>query len=111
VPNVVAIKVQVEAAVQAALSQVLPAELAGTDPAVRRSDRADFQANGPLAVAKRAARAPRDLATAAAEHVPDLAPEVSGPGFHNLTVPADTIWRQVGARPHRTGASPPPATA
>lgn len=97
-PNVVAIKDQVEAAVQAALSQVLPAELAGTDPVVRRSDRADFQANGPLAVAKRAGSPPRDLATAAAEHLHELTAEVSGPGFLNLTVPADTIWRQVGAR-------------
>ena len=35
--DVVAIKDQVEAAVQAALSQVLPAELAGTDPVVRLS--------------------------------------------------------------------------
>jgi arginyl-tRNA synthetase len=98
VSDVVAIKDQVEAAVQAALSQVLPAELAGTDPVVRRSDRADFQANGPLAVAKRAGRTPRDLATAAAGHIQDLTPEVSGPGFLNLTVPAATVWSQVSER-------------
>ena len=96
--GVVAIKDQVEAAVQAALSQVLPAELDGTDPIVRRSDRADFQANGPLAVAKRAGRTPRDLATAAADHIQDLTPEVSGPGFLNLTVPAATVWSQVSER-------------
>lgn len=98
--HVVAIKDQVEAAVQAALSQVLPAELAGTDPVVRRSDRADFQSNGPLSAAKRAGRAPRDLATATAEHLAasDVDPEVSGPGFLNLTVPAATLWRQVAAR-------------
>lgn len=96
--DVVAIKDQVEAAVQAALSQVLPAELAGTDPVVRRSDRADFQANGPLAVAKRAGSNPRDLAAATAARIPDLAPEVSGPGFLNLTVPAQTVWNQVGER-------------
>ncbi|WP_036968958.1 arginine--tRNA ligase [Promicromonospora kroppenstedtii] len=98
--HVVAIQDQVEAAVQAALSQVLPAELAGTDPVVRRSDRADYQSNGPLSVAKRAGRAPRDLATATAEHLAasDVETEVSGPGFLNLTVPAPTVWRQVATR-------------
>ncbi|GAA2232791.1 arginine--tRNA ligase [Promicromonospora sukumoe] len=108
--HVVAIKDQVEAAVQAALSQALPAELADADPVVRRSDRADFQSNGPLAVAKRAGRAPRDLASATAAHLAapttiggaapagSITPEVSGPGFLNLTVPAATIWQQVAAR-------------
>ncbi|WP_369375578.1 arginine--tRNA ligase [Promicromonospora sp. Populi] len=89
-----------EAAVQAALSQVLPGELAGTDPVVRRSDRADFQSNGPLAVAKRAARAPRDLA---AEVAAQLSPqgidaEVSGPGFLNLIIADRPIWQQVANR-------------
>ncbi|MFI8525843.1 arginine--tRNA ligase [Promicromonospora sukumoe] len=98
--HVVAIKDQVEAAVQAALSQALPAELADADPVVRRSDRADFQSNGPLAVAKRAGRAPRDLASATAAHLAGdgISPEVSGPGFLNLTVPTTTIWQQVAAR-------------
>ncbi|MEV0893677.1 arginine--tRNA ligase [Promicromonospora sp. NPDC050262] len=110
--HVVAIKDQVEAAVRAALTEVLPAELAGTDPVVRRSDRADFQANGPLAVAKRVGRAPRDLATATADRLGGsvaeakaegvanaaVTAEVSGPGFLNLTVPAATLWRQVAAR-------------
>lgn len=60
--TIVAIKDQVEAAVRAALTRVLPAELADADPVVRRSDRADFQANGALAVAKDVGRSPRDLA-------------------------------------------------
>ena len=43
---------QVEAAVSGAIGQVLP-DLAGADPLVRRSDRADFQSNVALASAKR----------------------------------------------------------
>jgi arginyl-tRNA synthetase len=98
VSDVVAIKDQVEAAVQAALSQVLPAELAGTDPVVRRSDRADFQANGTLAVAKKAVRSPRDIGADVAEHLTGLTAEVSGPGFLNITVPDDVVWSAVAAR-------------
>ena len=51
---------QVEAAVSAALRRVRP-ELAGADPLVRRSDRADFQSNVALASAKRAQGAPRAI--------------------------------------------------
>ena len=97
--TVVAIQDQVEAAVQAALTTVLPAELAGTDPAVRRSDRADFQANAPLAVAKRAGRAPRDIAADIAAGIGgDMVAEVSGPGFLNLTVEDRAVWEAVAAR-------------
>ncbi|PUB24362.1 arginyl-tRNA synthetase [Promicromonospora sp. AC04] len=96
--DVVAIKDQVEAAVQAALSQVLPAELAGTDPVVRRSDRADFQANGTLAVAKKAARSPRDIGADVAGRLTGLTAEVSGPGFLNITVPDELVWSAVSAR-------------
>jgi arginyl-tRNA synthetase len=98
VSDVVAIKDQVEAAVQAALSQVLPAELAGTDPVVRRSDHADFQANGTLAVAKKAGRAPRDIGADVAERLDGFAAEVSGPGFLNITVPDAVVWSAVAAR-------------
>ncbi|GAB3159134.1 arginine--tRNA ligase [Myceligenerans halotolerans] len=101
--DVVAIKDQVEAAVQAALTRVLPAELAGTDPVVRRSERADFQSNGTLAVAKKAHRAPRDIATDVVAHLageesPAIEAEVSGPGFLNITVPDQAIWSNVAAR-------------
>ncbi|WP_318842742.1 arginine--tRNA ligase [Myceligenerans pegani] len=101
--DVVAIKDQVEAAVQAALTEVLPAELAGADPVVRRSDRADFQSNATLAVAKKAHRAPRDIAADVVTHVaegesPKIDAEVSGPGFLNLTVPDQMIWSNVAAR-------------
>lgn len=53
---------EVEQVVLAAMSAELPSELAGQDPLVRRSDRADFQSNVALALAKRAGENPRDLA-------------------------------------------------
>ena len=62
------------------------------DPVVRRSDRADYQADGALALAKRLGRAPRDVA---ADVVSAAAPalegtveqsEIAGPGFVNLVV-------------------------
>ena len=78
-PDVVAIKDQVEAAVQAALSQVLPAELAGTDPVVRRSDRADFQANGALASRQEARHLPTRIATDVAKELWDSGSPPSSP--------------------------------
>ncbi|MFE0178286.1 hypothetical protein ACFWZ2_38870, partial [Streptomyces sp. NPDC059002] len=45
-----------------ALSAALP-EAGSADPLLRRSDRADFQANGILALAKKAKANPRELAT------------------------------------------------
>ncbi|MBB5786412.1 arginine--tRNA ligase [Jiangella mangrovi] len=96
--TVVAIKGQVEAAVKAALTRVLPAELADTDPVVRRSDRADFQANAALAVAKRVGRPPRDIAGDIAGHIDGCTAEVSGPGFVNITVPDQVVWSAVTDR-------------
>ncbi len=59
------------------------------DPAVRRSQRADFQSDAALPLARRLGRPPRDLAAEALARA-DLAglceAEVSGPGFVNLTV-------------------------
>lgn len=90
----------VEAAVSAAMAQVLPAELAGRDPLVRRSGHADFQSNVALAVAKTARQSPRDLAQALAEALDSQAVSaaVSGPGFLNLTVPDTAIWERIGQR-------------
>jgi arginyl-tRNA synthetase len=63
------------------------------DPVVRRSQRADFQADGALALARRLGRSPRDVASAVLDRaeLADLcsATEIAGPGFINLTV-ADT---------------------
>ena len=59
------------------------------DPVVRRSDRADAQVNGSLALAKQLGKAPRDVAQAilAAADLSDIcsAVEIAGPGFVNLT--------------------------
>ncbi|MCX5068610.1 arginine--tRNA ligase [Micromonospora lupini] len=60
------------------------------DPVVRRSQRADFQSDAALALARRLGRPPRDIAAEVLTHA-DLADvcsvaEVSGPGFLNLTV-------------------------
>jgi arginyl-tRNA synthetase len=58
------------------------------DPVVRRSQHADFQADGALPLARRLGRAPRDIAAEVLEHA-DLAglvdsAEISGPGFINI---------------------------
>lgn len=95
---VVSIQDQVEAAVKAALTRVLPAELADTDPVVRRSDRADFQANGTLAVAKNVGRPPRDIAAEIAGHLEGFTAAVSGPGFLNIAVPDEVMWSAVANR-------------
>ncbi|MFF2268175.1 arginine--tRNA ligase [Cellulosimicrobium cellulans] len=100
--DVVAIFMHVEAAARAALTQVLPAELAGADPVVRRSARADFQVDGALALAARSGRKPRDLAADVVRSLGQRADafpaEVSGPGFVNVTVPDQVVWTAVVAR-------------
>ncbi|CUW30276.1 MULTISPECIES: arginine--tRNA ligase [Streptomyces] len=84
-----------------ALSAALP-EAAGADPLLRRSDRADFQANGILALAKKAKANPRELATQVVSRVvtgdviEDV--EVSGPGFLNITIADRAITENLAAR-------------
>jgi arginyl-tRNA synthetase len=84
-----------------ALSATLP-EAAGADPLLRRSDRADFQANGILALAKKAKANPRELATQVVAQVvtgdviEDV--EVSGPGFLNITLADRAITSNLAAR-------------
>ncbi|MCK7623595.1 arginine--tRNA ligase [Streptomyces sp. RS10V-4] len=84
-----------------ALSAALP-EAGAADPLLRRSDRADFQANGLLALAKKLKGNPRELAgqVAAALGADDVlhTVEVSGPGFLNLTVADGAIIRTLAAR-------------
>ncbi len=71
---------------QSAFDTVRP----GADPVLRVSDRADFQANGALALAKEVGRPPREVAeeVVAAASLGDVCSvvEVSGPGFVNLTL-------------------------
>lgn len=93
----------VEQRVSDALASALP-EAGATDPLLRRSDRADFQANGILALAKKAKANPRELATTVVEAIPtgdeDLIKEieVSGPGFLNITITDRAIVETLAAR-------------
>ncbi|MGV9880470.1 arginine--tRNA ligase [Streptomyces sp. NPDC003006] len=84
-----------------ALSAALP-EAGAADPLLRRSDRADFQANGILALAKKLKGNPRELATQVVSGItaPDLFQdiEVSGPGFLNITVTDKAITENLAAR-------------
>ncbi|ROQ80845.1 arginyl-tRNA synthetase [Streptomyces sp. CEV 2-1] len=84
-----------------ALTAALPD--AGTaDPLLRRSDRADFQANGILALAKKLKGNPRELAAQVTAALPasDLIKdiEVSGPGFLNITLSDRSIIETLAAR-------------
>ncbi|MGE7388743.1 arginine--tRNA ligase [Streptomyces sp. NPDC004126] len=91
----------VEQRVSDALASALP-EAGAADPLLRRSDRADFQANGILALAKKAKANPRELAATVLEGldkggvIKDV--EVSGPGFLNITVSDEAIIRTLAAR-------------
>ncbi|MEU9119593.1 arginine--tRNA ligase [Streptomyces sp. NPDC048506] len=84
-----------------ALSAALP-EVGAADPLLRRSDRADFQANGLLALAKKLKGNPRELATKVVEAIGESDVlkdvEVSGPGFLNITVADEAIIRTLAAR-------------
>ncbi|HXZ61900.1 MAG TPA: arginine--tRNA ligase [Acidimicrobiales bacterium] len=82
------------------LQAAFNAVLLGADPVLRVSDRADYQANGAMAVGKAVGRPPRQVAeqVLAAAHLDDVCAvaEVSGPGFINLTLSDEFIARQVG---------------
>ncbi|MET9387221.1 arginine--tRNA ligase [Streptomyces sp. NPDC002928] len=84
-----------------ALSAALP-DAGSADPLLRRSDRADFQANGILALAKKAKANPRELATQVVSHIvtgdviKDI--EVSGPGFLNITISDKAITENLATR-------------
>ncbi len=70
------------------------------EPTIRRSTRADFQWNDPLALAKRLGRPPREIAEAVlrAAALDDLVEwEIAGPGFVNMTVRDDILGRDVRA--------------
>ncbi|NUO58320.1 MAG: arginine--tRNA ligase [Hamadaea sp.] len=64
------------------------------DPAVRRSQHADYQADGALALARELGRAPREVAAEVVARA-DLAGladlEVVGPGFINITVQTSAL--------------------
>ncbi|MFH9983272.1 arginine--tRNA ligase [Streptomyces sp. NPDC017179] len=99
--SVTSLTASVHQRLASALSATLP-ETGAADPLLRRSDRADFQANGILALAKRAKANPRELAAQVVGHVVtgDVIKEVevSGPGFLNVTVTDRAITENLAAR-------------
>ena len=100
------------ARVQAALAAAFGQEYADTDPVIRPSQFADYQANVALPLAKRLGRKPRDVANEIVANL-DVAglcadPEVSGPGFINLTFGESWIGQQAQAMngDERLGVAP-----
>jgi arginyl-tRNA synthetase len=88
--------------VKDALVQAFGTDYADADPLIRPSQFADFQANVALPLAKRLGRPPREVATELAGHL-DLAgvagpPEVSGPGFINITLLGEWIAAQAAGQ-------------
>ncbi|MGW1802329.1 arginine--tRNA ligase [Streptomyces sp. NPDC001984] len=99
--SVTSLSDSVQQRLASALSATLP-EAADADPLLRRSDRADFQANGILALAKKSKANPRELATQvvavveSGDVIKDI--EVSGPGFLNITISDRAITENLAAR-------------
>ncbi|HEX9030711.1 MAG TPA: arginine--tRNA ligase [Streptosporangiaceae bacterium] len=88
------------AEVSAALTAEFGPEYADTDPLIRPSAFADFQANVALALGRRLGMQPREVASRIAGHLA-AAPmcdraEVSGPGFINISL-SDTWLGEAGA--------------
>src|SRR6185437_9295841 len=83
------------------LQDAFDAVVPGADPVLRASERADFQANGALALAKQVGRPPRQLAAevVAAAVLDDICAsvDVSGPGFINLTLSDAFVSDQMAA--------------
>ncbi|NUS17344.1 MAG: arginine--tRNA ligase [Streptomyces sp.] len=109
--SVASLSASLQQRVSAALAAAVPSA-ADADPLLRRSDRADFQANGVLGLAKRQKTNPQALAAQVVDALPGPAGgadtegtddliasvEVSGPGFLNITVSDAAITRNVAAR-------------
>lgn len=99
--SVTSLAASVHQRVADALSAALP-EAGLADPLLRRSDRADFQANGMLALAKKLKGNPRELATKVVAEIGENAlfkeVEVSGPGFLNITITDRAITETLAAR-------------
>jgi arginyl-tRNA synthetase len=89
------------ARVRTALAAAFGAEYASTDPVIRPSAFADYQANVALPLAKQLGRPPREVAADITGHlevadVCDTA-EVSGPGFINFSLRRDWIAGEAAA--------------
>ncbi|HEY5832827.1 arginine--tRNA ligase [Streptomyces sp.] len=100
--SVTSLSASLQQRVSTALTAAVPS-VEGADPLLRRSDRADFQANGVLGLAKRVKANPRELAASVVEALPAddaliAEVEVSGPGFLNITVADTAITANLAAR-------------
>ncbi|ARF56105.1 arginine--tRNA ligase [Streptomyces gilvosporeus] len=99
--SVTSLAASVNQRVADALSAALP-EAGAADPLLRRSDRADFQANGMLALAKKLKGNPRELAAKVVDAIGESDVlkeiEVSGPGFLNITIADEAIVKTLAAR-------------
>jgi arginyl-tRNA synthetase len=88
--------------VRHALAVAFGPEHADDDPVIRPSQFADYQANVALPLGKQLGRAPREVAAELTAHldVADicLEPQVSGPGFINLTLRDDWIAGQAAGQ-------------
>ncbi len=86
-------------AFQEAITAVFGAEHAATDPSLRRSSHADYQANAAMALAKRLGRPPREVAAAivGALQLGGICRkvEIAGPGFVNLTLEDAYLTREL----------------
>ena len=86
-----------ESLVRTATVAAFGPEYADVDPLVKRSDRADFQADLALGLAKRTKKAPRAVAEAIVAQIDvEKSPilekiEIAGPGFLNLSVRASYL--------------------
>src|ERR1051325_5236455 len=84
---------------QRALSAAFGPEYAATDPAIRPSAHADYQANAALGLKGRLGKPPRDVAAAIvakldAHEMIDRA-EIAGPGFVNVTLRSEYLSREI----------------
>ncbi|MEV6568966.1 arginine--tRNA ligase [Streptomyces kronopolitis] len=99
--SVTSLAASVHQRVADALSAALP-EAGAADPLLRRSDRADYQANGMLALAKKLQGNPRELAAKVVAEIGEnplfKEVEVSGPGFLNITITDRSITETLAAR-------------
>ena len=89
------------ARLQDAVVAAFGAEFAGVDSMVRTSERADYQADLAMGLAKPLKRAPRQVAEAVVTHA-DFADicakvEIAGPGFINFTLAREFLEREIAA--------------
>jgi arginyl-tRNA synthetase len=97
------------ARLQSAVAKAFGAEHAAVDPMVRRSERADYQADLAMGLGKALKRPPRQVAEAvvAAAELGDVCErvEIAGPGFINLMLKSETLERGLAgvARDERFG--------